>query len=291
LLAVAYMDAVSPAYSSEIQRQSFYSAVLARDFNYRIYIPDGYEGSIAAYPVLYLLHGAGGNEDSYIESGGIKETADRLIKEKAIPPALIVMPGCKGCWWVDGSQEKAESAFWTELVPTIDALYKTNPSREGRLIAGNSAGGYGAIRFGLRYPDRVGAVAALSPAVYATEPPPSSAARRQSPFLNSGGSFDEGAWTRLNYPALLPAYFKQPLRLPFYLLSGDDDPLGIAYETALLFKQLYADKTTVIKLRIVDGRHSWDVWRPGIAEAMKFLFRSVDRPQQIAHVSLAKETK
>ena len=84
-----------------------------------------------------------------------------LIQIGAIPPAIIVMPGCAASWWIDGAKDKAEQAFWTDLVPYIDSHYRTIASREGRLIAGVSAGGYGATRFGLKYPDQVIAVAAL----------------------------------------------------------------------------------------------------------------------------------
>ena len=272
-LAALLAVLVPAGQASEIRRHSLQSAALAREFNYLVYIPDGYETAMAHYPVLYLLHGAGGDENSYAASGSIKETADRLIEAKAIPPTLIVMPGCSGCWWVDGAKEKAETAFWSELVPIIDKMYKTNREREGRLIAGHSAGGYGAVRFALKYPDKVAAAAALSPAVYSELPPPTSAARRHPAFRGADGSFDPAAWNRLNYTALLGGYFAQQNRVYFYLVAGDNDRLGITFETALLFKRLYEDRPSLIKLRVVDGGHGWEVWKPGIAEAMKYLYR------------------
>ena len=99
-LAALLAVLVPAGQASEIRRHSLQSAALAREFNYLVYIPDGYETAMAHYPVLYLLHGAGGDENSYAASGSIKETADRLIEAKAIPPTLIVMPGCSG--WSTG---------------------------------------------------------------------------------------------------------------------------------------------------------------------------------------------
>ncbi len=129
-------------YASEIEAQSFYSKALGRDMPFDIYLPNGYQGGRQHYPVLYLLHGAGGDERSWSERGHIREKADRLIASGAIPPAIIVMPGCPACWWVDGAKEKAETAFWSDLVPFIDMRYRTIETRGGRLVAGLSAGGY-----------------------------------------------------------------------------------------------------------------------------------------------------
>ena len=254
------------------------STALGRNFPFTIYLPDGYERGELRYPVLYLLHGAGGDEKAWAGEGGIKTTADRLIRDKVIPPAIIVMPGCRGCWWVDGAVDKAETAFWSELVPSIQRRYRTIETRAGRLVAGLSAGGYGAVRFALRYPDRISAVAALSPAVYANVPPDISSARSQPPFLKADGSFDEAAWKAKNYPSLLDWYFKQKDKVAFYLASGDNDRYGIAFETVELFKRLYERQPELSELRIVDGDHSWTIWSRSIEPAMRYLFNHVQPP-------------
>ncbi len=246
---------------------------------YVVYLPDGYQAGRKQYPVLYLLHGAGGDERSWLERGQIKEKSDRLIASGAIPPAIIVMPGCPACWWVDGAKDKAETAFWSDLVPTIDRQYRTIEGRGGRLVAGLSAGGYGAVRFALRYPDRIAGAAALSPAVYAELVPLTSAARAQPPFLGADGRFDQTAWDARNYPALLDRYFAQPLRVPLYLVTGDADKFGLAYETALFFKRMCERQPNGIELRIVGGDHSWKLWEATIDDAMRYIFQFADKPR------------
>ncbi len=77
------------------------------------------------------------------------------------------------------------------------------------------------------------------------------------------------------YPSLLPAYLAQPLRVPIYLVSGDHDDYGIAFETALAFKQIYARQPAIAELRVVDGGHSWAVWLGAIAGAMRYMYRFV----------------
>ncbi len=270
------------AVASEIRNDSLPSKALGRTMPFLAYVPDGYESGRLRYPVLYLLHGAGGTERAWLDLGHIKEKADRLIASGAIPPAIIVMPGCPGCWWVDGSKDKAETAFWSELVPAVERRYRTIATRGGCLIAGLSAGGYGAVRFGLRYPDRVAAVAALSPAVYTETVPQLSAARVQPPFLGLDGKFNHESWDRHNYPALFIRYFGQHYRVPFYLVSGDSDKFGIAFETALLFKRLFERQPDQVELRVVGGDHSWKVWESTIDGAMKYVFQFADKPRPLA---------
>jgi enterochelin esterase-like enzyme len=269
------------AQAGTIQRETMVSRVLGRDMRFLVYLPNGYSASKQRYPVLYLLHGAGGDENVWITQGQIETRADALIASGAIPPTVIVMPGCTACWWIDGGKDKAETAFWNELVPTVAKDFRTIESREGRLVAGLSAGGYGAVRFALKYPDRFAAAAALSPAVYSETPPQMSAARRQPAFLNAAGGFDQSMWTARNYPSLLGAYFAQPLRTPLFLVSGDSDRLGIAYETALLFKRMFEKQPELTELRIVDGGHGWAVWGNAMDEALRYIFRFAARPQTL----------
>jgi S-formylglutathione hydrolase FrmB len=267
------------AHAGEIRTEAFPSKALGRDMRYAIYLPDGYQNGRRQYPVLYLLHGAGGDERSWMERGQIEEKADSLIASGAIPPAIIVMPGCPACWWVDGAKDKAETAFWFDLVPMIDRRYRTIEARGGRVIAGLSAGGYGAVRFALRYPDRIAAAAALSPAVYTESVPLISAARQQPPFLTPDGRFDQAAWDAHNYPALFDRYFAQSFRVPLYLVSGDADKFGVAFETALLFERMSERQADQLELHIVGGDHSWKVWEATIDQAMRYIFQFAEGPK------------
>jgi enterochelin esterase-like enzyme len=265
--------------AGEIRRETVPSRHLGQDLPFLVYVPDGYATSTESYPVLYLLHGFGDNEKTWLERAAIQAKADKLIAAGVMPPALVVMPGCTRCWWADGAKEKSESAFWNDLVPAVAARYRTIDRREGRVIAGLSAGGYGAVRFALKYPDRIAAAAAFSPAIYAETPPLASAARISAPFLGSDGQFSLPAWTEQNYPRLMGRYFDQPRRVPLYLVSGDNDQLGIAFETALCFKRVFEKQPDLVELRVVDGTHSWAVWSNAVDDAMAYLFRFTERPQ------------
>ena len=89
--------------------------------------------------------------------------------------------------------------------------------------------------------------------------------------------FDTATWKTLNYPSLLPAYLAQPLRVPIYLVSGDHDDYGIAFETALAFKQIYARQPALAELRVVG-------WRP-------FLGRVVERDRRCDEIHVPLRSK
>lgn len=274
---IAFAAAAVSASAGELTHHVLSSAALKRDLSYLVYLPDDFDGSGQRFPVLYLLHGAGGDENAWVSGAHIRERADALIAKGAIPPSIIVVPSCPTCWWVDGAKDKAETAFWGELVPHVDRTYKTIASKDGRLIAGFSAGGFGAVRFAMKYPDRIAAVAALSPAIYSDVPPAGSAALKQPPFLGPDGKFVKERWAAANYPRLSQAYFAQRSKVPFYLVSGDGDELGITYETALLFKTLFEKQPKLVEFRVVDGEHDWKVWSSTLDDALRYIYRFVPR--------------
>ena len=282
LIAMFAMLMASTTFASEMRRETVPSRGLGQDMPFLVYVPDGYATSTDSYPVLYLLHGFGDNEKTWMERAGIQAKADKLIAAGVMPRALIVMPGCPRCWWADSAREMPEAAFWSDLVPAVTTRYRTIDRREGRVIAGLSAGGYGALRFALKYPDRIAAAAAFSPAIYAEAPPLASAARISTPFLGADGLFSQAAWTEHNYPRLIDRYFEQTKRVPLYFVSGDNDRLGIAFETALCFKRMFEKQPELVELRVVDGDHSWAVWSNAADEAMAYLFRFTARPQMAA---------
>jgi enterochelin esterase-like enzyme len=150
----------SGAQASNIVTERFTSATLRREWAYNIYIPSRYESSHLAYPVLYLLHGANRDEQEWVTEGRIGQIADTLIEEGRIPPCLIVMPLARGSWYVDRG-ERVETAMIKDLLPRIDARFRTLMERSGRAIAGESMGAYGALRFIMKYPGLFAAGALL----------------------------------------------------------------------------------------------------------------------------------
>src|SRR5216683_6947933 len=135
-----------------------------------VYLPAGYdESSSQRYPVIYFLPNP--FEDSYrfdFDHRDAQGLFDRAIAEDVIKKFILVAVDMNtplgSSWYVNSSATgNWEDFMIQELVPYIDANFKTLHSRDSRGIAGDFMGGYGAIRFGMRHPDVFGSVYALGP--------------------------------------------------------------------------------------------------------------------------------
>src|SRR4029079_9320469 len=200
-LAVAFARPAAAA--SSVVTREFDSAALQRKWSYAVYLPDGYETSNLRYPVLYLLHGHGQDLYAWVNFGHIQPTTDELIAHGEIPPAIIVMPDAGMTWFVD-RKEKMERAVIQDLVGDVQRTFRVIDDRKGRVIAGLSMGGYGALRFVLKYPEMFAAAGLLSTAIYDPEVPQGSGARRAGVF--GAAEFDPQVWKELNYPTLWDAF-------------------------------------------------------------------------------------
>jgi enterochelin esterase-like enzyme len=136
----------------------FASAATKGNVSYHLYRPAAYADETRRFPVVYWLHGSGGGLP------GIPVVAQRFdaaIAAGKLPPCLVVfVNGLEmGMYvdWADGSAP-VESMIIRDLLPHVDATYRTIAKRQGRLLDGFSMGGYGAARLGFKYPELFRAV-------------------------------------------------------------------------------------------------------------------------------------
>lgn len=129
------------------------SAAMARDVGYNVYLPPGYAESTLRYPVIYFLHGAGGNENS--DGPGFTAILTRLLQSGQVVPAVCVFPNGGMSSYRDQAEGnvRVETMIIRELIPLIDRTYRTRAERNSRSIAGYSMGSSGAVRLALVYPD------------------------------------------------------------------------------------------------------------------------------------------
>ena len=275
-----YLGAIQ-VQASEINGAFFESKTLDRTYSYNVYLPDGYSTSGLNYPVLYLLHGASGTEHSWVGPGKIQHTADRLIAAGRIRAQIIVIPADPDFWWADSAHEASLTALTSDLIPPIDGKYRTLTVRDGRSIAGYSAGGFGTVNAALKYPELFAVAAPLSPAAYYPVPPASSSATRHPIFL-SNGEFDADLWNSMNWVSFFDAYKATGIVVPFYINTGDHDRFDIAYHAAVFYQRLRQYQPQLVELRIFDGDHNFAAWGGSIGAAMiymsKFLLESQSQP-------------
>jgi enterochelin esterase family protein len=153
----------------EIRIRPYHSKTTGQYRRAYVYTPPGYDQDYKArYPVLYLQHGSGENETSWTWQGKANLILDNLIAERKAVPMLVVMD--QGYGTKPGQQagegrrgnEAFEEVVIRDLIPMIDALYRTRTGRRDRAIAGLSMGAGQAMRIGLGNLDRFATVGAFS---------------------------------------------------------------------------------------------------------------------------------
>lgn len=155
LLAFGCVLAYVPwLFAAEVLETSIPSAAMASNMPVRVILPDGYRTSSVRYPVVYILHGAGG-DCSVVSDAYEQKLCDRYDVIGIAPD------GTKMGWWWDSPLEphmKLETYVAEDLVRWADCNYRTIPERTKRAIVGESMGGHGACWIGFRHRTVFGAV-------------------------------------------------------------------------------------------------------------------------------------
>ncbi len=165
--------AASAPLIGRVEPHTYFSQVSGTEESYTIYIPPGYDESNRRYPVLYLLHGWPPEAADWEALGAI-QTADVGIANGTLPPFIIVIPRGSEALYVNtsGGDRSFEGQVIKDLVPHIDATYRTWPAWEGRAIGGISRGGVWALEIAFRNPGLFSVVGAHSPALSMNLAPP-----------------------------------------------------------------------------------------------------------------------
>jgi enterochelin esterase-like enzyme len=142
-----------------LEQRFFDSTAAHTKVSYYIYTPEVYDtNKEQRFPVIYWLHGGGGGVEHLPVAVDYFNTA---IRDGKLPPLIVVFPnGMADSNWVNSKDGTVpmETVVINELIPEVDAAFRTIPDRKGRLIEGFSMGGYGAAHLGFKYPDLFGAV-------------------------------------------------------------------------------------------------------------------------------------
>jgi enterochelin esterase family protein len=231
-----------------------------------VYTPPGYDESTSRYPVLYLQHGAGEDEAGWSDQGHENFILDNLIASRKAKPMIIVNEnGMTGVHLPPASPQPASSQISApfrqlmeegftlfdrvvsnDLIPFIDANFRTLPDREHRALAGLSMGGSQAVSIGLNHLEQFAYIGAFSPAIEITD-------------------------TANDYHGRLAnaALVNQQLRLLWIGIGSDDfllEPVKKSHENL--------EKAGVKHVWVESsGAHVWTVWRKYLADFAPRLFQ------------------
>ena len=231
------------------------SSTIGESFAYRIYLPPDYLTSPnRRYPVLYMLHGAGGNYTEWSDSF-LPEQIDRMIVADEVQPMIVVMPDDgESTYYANWDNGPRWGDYITDdVVNTIDQRYRTLTSASDRAIGGLSMGGLGALNLAMQHPDVFGVVGSHSPSVRLTPDP--------ALWFLTGQNFLD------NNPIWLSTHATGLDALKIWLDVGTDDiwlPNIEAVHTALASDGLQVD------WHEFPGRHEAEYWIEHVPDYLRF---------------------
>jgi S-formylglutathione hydrolase FrmB len=260
------------------------SKVLGHAVPYCAILPPSYDSQPPQrYPVLYSLHGLGGNSQTLIDSGGLDVIED-LWSRKQISEFLIVTPDAGRSFYVNSRDGKVryEDFFIREFIPYIESHYRIRADRQHRGISGMSMGGYGALRFAFLYPNRFGSVSAHSAALVEKSPAgdlTGSQAFGVTRILGSafGVPFDSTYWhkespfTIVRETPNLAMLQKGGLKI--YFDCGTDDSYGFN-RGAQAFHDLLAARKIPHEFHLYPGSHDWTYFATHLPASLEFHSRT-----------------
>lgn len=242
------------------------SKLMGREMPYRVILPRSYErNKDDRYPVIYLLHGLTGHYNNWTE-------LSKLAEHAAGFDTIVVTPEGENGWYTDHTSkpdEKWESYIISELISEIDKNFRTLSRRDKRAIAGLSMGGYGSIKFGLKYPDKfvtVGSFSgALGAASYTEKLIPGAIGKTIDGIFGPVGSDTRKSNDIFEIVrSLTPEKTKA---LPFiYLDCGTEDFL---FQNNRDFVSLLIEKKVPHEYRQLPGAHNWQYWDRQVQEFLR----------------------
>jgi enterochelin esterase-like enzyme len=240
---------VKPVPHGTVDIRQYESKVTGGTHRIYVYTPPGYD-KMSRLPVLYLLHGADGEESVWTAFGKVNVILDNLLAEKKIQPMVVVMPNGYAYGWdsgvtADKQQADFEKLLVGDLIPWIQANYRVSADRKQRALAGLSRGGGQTVTIGLRHLDLFSRLGVFS----------------------AGSNNPQEA---LKHVAADTAKVKSQLDL-LWVKAGNDD---FALPGARRFSEFMTANGITHTFKTMPGEHTWIVWRNCLNEFAPLLWSS-----------------
>lgn len=263
---------------SKVVTDSIFSNNLDAYRGYNIFLPKSYDvDTDKKYPVLYLLHGMGGNHLNWENDGHVKDVMDQLVASGEACEMIIVMPNAggnvaEGHWngYFNMPGWNYEDFFYKEFMPYIESNYRIIGDKKHRGIAGLSMGGGGATSYAQKYSDKYNAVYAMSALmsipqgnmVVSDNPEDKFAILTKSVIDNSC----------IDYIINADENEKNNLRSVSWMVDcGDDDFL---LDRNIEFIQAMHSAQIPCEFSVRDGGHTMEYWRESLYKCLPYMTRN-----------------
>jgi enterochelin esterase family protein len=242
----------------QVHHHFYHSGVVGDNRDFYVYTPPGYNPAAQTmYPVLYLLHGFSDDSSGWTSVGKANLILDSLIASNQAKPMIVVMPLGYGALGIlartagglsDPSLRQKNmtnftSALLNEVIPTVERMYKVDPDRDARAIAGLSMGGAESLLTGLNHTDRFSWVGSFS----------------------AGGAGEDFAAA---FPQASEDINKQ-LHL-LWIACGTEDRLIDSNRKLITWLK---SKGVALSAVETPGMHTWMVWRQNLLTFAPLLFQ------------------
>ncbi len=248
-----------------VQDLKLNSKLMAREMPYKLILPADYKtAKEQKYAVIYLLHGLTGHYDNWMGKTKLTEYAEKHN-------FIIVTPEGNNGWYSDSAtvpNDKYESYIIQELIPEIDKNFRTVADKNHRVVAGLSMGGYGAIKFGLKYAEMFSLVGSFSGALGAASFNEKNAGGiGKSINAIFGGEESETRKSNDIFKIIKEISAEKLKTLPFiYFDCGTEDFL---FKNNRDFVVLLLEKKIPHEFRQLPGKHDWNFWDAQVKEFLE----------------------
>ena len=282
-LVLCYAPAASGQAAAPARRHetvAFESKLVGAALPYHVVLPADYHAEASKqtrYPVLFLLHGLGGSANDWVSERA------RLAEHAAAYRLIVVVPEGRDNWYTDSAtapNEKFETYFIEELLPDVERRFRVVARREGRAVAGLSMGGYGALKFGFKHPEKFALAASMSGALAAASWVPS----------ESLPAFVRPSLARVYGPAGSPTRAANDLfrlareaapervaALPYFYLDCGTEDFLIGNNRD--FSALLLERKIPHEYRQLPGGHTWPYWDTQVREILKLAAQRLAQPE------------
>jgi len=266
------------AQSLVVKNQIISSRIMNREMSYSLLLPEDYDTNSDSFPVIYLFHGFGGDQNSWLVRCRINELVDSIQLTMHIRNFIYVMPDAGNSYFINNydSSNMISDYLSRELVPAIDSIFRTIPEQSSRAIMGLSMGGFGAIIDALKPPHQFGTVVALSAAVRTESIFKSLPQDRYEKYF--GSIFGPGLsdttritnhWKENSPYSLTDTVLVNTMReINWYIDCGLDDFLLPANEA---FHQFLKKNNVPHDYHVRPGGHNWAYWYKATVYGLLYL--------------------
>lgn len=244
-----------------VVEDSLFSPSLNSATKFYAILPDGYTKSQERYSTIYLLHGFGGNYTNWVK-------LTEIVKYAKQYNFIIITPDAKNSWYANSPvvpNANYEDFIIKDVIPFVDNKYRTIQSKFYRAIAGLSMGGYGAAKFGIKYPGLFFFAGCLSPAIqFPAGMDDSTIVIRRSEESNESvkqmfGYPRNERWNENDVNVLLEKANAKSLPY-FYLSVGSQDGITEIIDLTHSFATALRKKGVSFEMHETPGGHDWRFW-------------------------------